>query len=531
MLQIDKTRVGSRLHDPRMRSLVLALPILLGATFAGGDRGASLLALVSAEMGVPALEEAGFIQLTFAGTYDESVERGGFEPEPPAPVRDTFAVDVRGGEAGWDSEGRRGDGSVRWRRFFYPEPDLLVRVEVPTGFAAATRSPAYGAERLRVARAVPQALLRELQARPEAVRALPPVERSGERFRRLAYAAAPGDEIEILIDARYRVRFVETVRGVPFVGERRISWEYGLWTRQRGVLVPRRLTIWMGGEALRALALHAVVWNRAEGVLAIPEGIAPPEERAGPASLPPAPLAPSAREIAEGVWIAPDVRPGIHGYFILRDDGVTAFEAPAGFLYPQIEIPPPDLARGRAASEPSEAFVDLIRRTLPGRPMRRVVVSHAHADHAGGVRAFAAAGAEIVVPRGAAGPVRRFLDEPFARRPDRWEHLRRRARPVVREVSGRVTVGTGIEVLEVGDNPHSAAMAVLWLPGPRLVLQGDLFYADLLPRFPSPSRVAVMKWFAGWLASEGLEPSAIWGTHEDAPGTREHLDKLAATPD
>ena len=85
----------------------------------------ALLARVSAEMGVRALEEAGFTQWSFAGTYDESVERGGFEPEPPAPVKDTFAVDLRGPGAGWDSEGLRGDGTVRWRRFVYPSPDVL----------------------------------------------------------------------------------------------------------------------------------------------------------------------------------------------------------------------------------------------------------------------------------------------------------------------------------------------------------------------------------------------------------------------
>jgi glyoxylase-like metal-dependent hydrolase (beta-lactamase superfamily II) len=519
-----------------MRASLFVAGLACLATPATGDRGpgvADLLARVSAEMGVPALEQAGFTQWTFAGTYDESVERGGFEPEPPATVRDTFALDLQGQGAGWDSEGRRGDGSVRWRRFLYPSPDLLLRVEVPSKWAAATRSAAYRSEQPRAARPVPQALLRELAAHPDSVRLLPALQRDGEPFRRLAYTPAPGEEIELLVDARDRLRFVELVRSVPFVGERRISWEYDAWTRDRGVLIPRRLTIWMGDEALRVLALESVVWSRAASVFVLPEGIAAPAERPGPASLPPAPLAPSARTVAEGVWLAPDVRPGINGFFIRQADGVTVFEAPAGFLYPQIEIPPPDLARGRRSSEPGEAFVDLIRRTLPGVPIRRLVVSHAHADHAGGVRAFAAEGAEIVVPKGAAEPVRRFLAEPFEREPDRWERLRATTRPVLREVDGRQTLGDGatrLEVITVGENPHSAAMAVVWLPQPRLLLQGDLFYAEPLDQFPSPSRVTIMKWFAGWLERQGLEPAAIWGTHSEVPATREHFDKLKATP-
>jgi glyoxylase-like metal-dependent hydrolase (beta-lactamase superfamily II) len=493
---------------------------------------AALLARVAAEMGVGALEEAGFTQWSFAGTYDETVERGGFEPEPPAPVKDTFALDLRGGGAGWDSEGRRGDGTVRWRRFVYPSPDVLLRVEIPTRFAAQTRSPAYRMEQLRAARAIPQGLLREALGRPDAVRLLPSVRRGGEARRRLLYTTEAGDRLELLVDGRDRLSAVELVRSVPFVGERRIAWEYDAWTRERGVLVPRRLTISMGGEPLRVLALHAVLWNRDESLFAMPAGIAAPAERTGPATLPPAPLAPEARPIADGVWLAPDVRPGINAFFVRQPDGITAFEAPAGFLYPQIEIPPPDLARGRRSSEPGEALVDLIRRTVPGAPLRRLVISHAHADHAGGVRAFAAEGAEIVVPQGAAGPVRRFLAERFVREPDRWEERRSRAHPVLREVGGRETFGSGaarFEVVAVGANPHAAAMAVLWLPETRLLLQGDLYYAEPLADFPSPSRVPVMKWLAAWLARERIDPVAIWGTHSALPATRDHFDKLAAT--
>jgi glyoxylase-like metal-dependent hydrolase (beta-lactamase superfamily II) len=508
------------------------------ARMPGGDGGdmtigtcvvaATLLARVAAEMGVPALEAAGFTQWSFVGTYDESVERGGFEPEPPAPVKDTFAVDLRGGGAGWDSEGLRGDGTVRARRFLYPAPDLLLRIEVPTRFAALTRSPAYRTEQLRAARAIPQMLLREALSRKDAVRPLPSVRREGATRRRLAYTTETADEIELLVDDRDRLASVELVRAVPFVGERRIAWEYGAWTRDRGVLVPRRLTITMGGEPLRVLALHAVVWDRAASVLTLPDGFPPPVERAGPAALAAAPLAPEARVIAPDVWLAPDVRPGINAFFIRQPDGVTVFEAPAGFLYPQIEIPPPDLARGRRASEPGEALVDLVRRTLPGVPIRRLVISHAHADHAGGVRAFAAEEAEIVVPQGAAEPVRRFLAERFSREPDRWE--RRRGSPRVREVADRESFGAGasrFDVVAVGENPHAQAMALLWLPEARLLLQGDLYYPEELADFPSPSRVPIMKWLAAWLARERLDPLAIWGTHSGLPATREHFQKLA----
>jgi glyoxylase-like metal-dependent hydrolase (beta-lactamase superfamily II) len=515
---------------------MLALGVLLSPRAEGLAQDGSLadiLARVSEQMGVTALERAGFMQWAFAGTYDESVERGGFEPEPPAAVRDTFAVDLEKGAAGWDSEGRRGDGTVRWRRFLYPTPDVFLRLDIPARFATAARSEAYRSEVLRTARAIPQALLREVAGRRDSVRMLSPVLRDGVPLSRLAYTTAAGDVLDLLLDPADRLSRVEITRSIPFVGERRISWVYGDWTRDRGVLIPRRLTILMGEEPLRVLALSSVTWDRAQSIFVLPEGTTAPAERPGPAALPKAPLAPPARQIAEGVWLAPDVRPGINGYFLQQPDGLTAFEAPAGFLYPQIEIPPPDLARGRKSSEPGEAFVDLIHRTLPGQPLRRLVISHAHADHAGGLRAFAAEGVEIVVPLGAAEPVRRFLAERFVVEPDRYERVRDRVRPVIREVNGRESFGKGdarFEVRCVPGNPHAGAMAVVWLPRHRMLLQGDLFYADPIESFPAPSRRPVMKWFAGWLQREGLDPAAIYGTHSELAATREHLDKLQRTP-
>ncbi len=517
-----------------MRLLVAATIVLtgqgIGELEASADQGAlDLLRRVSNQMGVHALEKAGFTQWTFAGTYDESVERGGFEPEPPATVRDTFAVDLERNAAGWDSEGRRNDGTVRWRRFLYPSPDVLLRVDVPSRWAAASRSEAYRPEQLRVARPIPQALLRELASRADALQLRPAVQREGARLSHLEYTTAAGDVLDLLIDSADRVRRVEVAVSIPFVGERRIAWDFAEWTRDRGVLIPRRLTILMGDEPLRVMARESVLWDRARSIFVLPDGIAPPTVRPGPAALPPAPLAPTAREVAEDLWLAPDVRPGMGAYFLRQADGITAFEAPAGFLYPQIEIPPPDLARGRKSSEPSEAFVDLIRRTLPGQPIRRLVLSHAHADHAGGVRAFAAEGAEIVVPRGAAEPVQRFLAERFERAPDRYERKRAELRPVVREVDRRETLGSGssrFEVIRVDENPHSAVMAVLWLPERRILLQGDLFYAEPIEEFPSAARVPIMKWFAAWLERQGLDPAWIYGTHSELPGTAQHLEKL-----
>jgi glyoxylase-like metal-dependent hydrolase (beta-lactamase superfamily II) len=50
----------------------------------------------------------------------------------------------------------------------------------------------------------------------------------------------------------------------------------------------------------------------------------------------------------------------------------------------------------------AEAIIAYVRRTYPGKPIRFATASHHHADHAGGVRPFAALGASVVVHAAAA---------------------------------------------------------------------------------------------------------------------------------
>jgi glyoxylase-like metal-dependent hydrolase (beta-lactamase superfamily II) len=53
-----------------------------------------------------------------------------------------------------------------------------------------------------------------------------------------------------------------------------------------------------------------------------------------------------------------------------------------------------------------EAALALVERTLPGRPVRWVVLTHHHADHIGGLPAFAARGATVLVAPGSEAYVR-----------------------------------------------------------------------------------------------------------------------------
>ena len=65
--------------------------------------------------------------------------------------------------------------------------------------------------------------------------------------------------------------------------------------------------------------------------------------------------------------------------------------------------------------------VKSIKERFPGKPIRYAVPTHHHLDHAGGIRAFMAEGAAIVVPFNAQAFYAKVARAPHTRHPDTLE--------------------------------------------------------------------------------------------------------------
>jgi glyoxylase-like metal-dependent hydrolase (beta-lactamase superfamily II) len=156
-------------------------------------------------------------------------------------------------------------------------------------------------------------------------------------------------------------------------------------------------------------------------------------------------------------------------------------------------------------------LVGATRAQFPGRPIRWLVLTHHHMDHAGGLRAILAEGGTLVVGQGAGAHFRRVLSAPMTRNPDlpaRSFHMT----PILEVPESHVmSDGSGRQVIVyVMDNPHAKGMLMGWVPHARLGFVTDIWSpGPPLPAKPNPGLSSVVS----TVKRAGLQPERFAGGH------------------
>ena len=160
-----------------------------------------------------------------------------------------------------------------------------------------------------------------------------------------------------------------------------------------------------------------------------------------------------AQKLADGVWL---LAGGAHNSLAVEmKDHVVVVEGPLGDARAQM-------------------LIDQTRKLIPGKPIRYVLNTHMHLDHAGGLGAFAAEGATIVTHRSN----KAFFDRAFAARrtvsPDALAISKKKA--IVRGVGDKFVLSDGnrsVEMHLVKDSIHNDGLMMMYLPGEKLLIQAD----------------------------------------------------------
>jgi len=271
----------------------------------------------------------------------------------------------------------------------------------------------------------------------------------------------------------------------------------------------KRFALWVELQIL--LFLAAAAWSIGSGALAqAPAPAAPPAAAAqapAAAALPAAPPTTPAyatTKIADNVYVFR--YGGAQSMFVVTPAGVIATD-PIAYQRPQA----------------AEAYLAEIRR-ITAAPIKYLIYSHHHYDHAAGGRPFKDAGAAIVAHRNTRSRLE-VLKSPDVVIPDM----------VVDERSTLELGGTRVDLIYVGRN-HSDDSIVVLLPKEKILFAVDflpvqaVMYRDMpdgyLPDwFDSIDRVLALDWTTLIPGHPG--PGGRMGTKDDVRAVREYLTDLS----
>jgi glyoxylase-like metal-dependent hydrolase (beta-lactamase superfamily II) len=272
-------------------------------------------------------------------------------------------------------------------------------------------------------------------------------------------------KVDGTIDAQNHVTRVATKVPNPVMGDTDVVATYSDYKDFSGVQFPTKILIEQGGFPLWDLNVTSVMPN-ASADLPVPEAVA--------SATVPAVQTMSAK-LANGVW---HVTGGSHHSVVVEfNDHVAVIEAPL------------DEAR-------SLAVIAEAKKLVPNKPLKYVLTTHHHFDHSGGLRTYVAEGATVVTHQSNVPYFEKTLVAPATLSPDAQSKAAKA--PMLQGVTGKDILTDGkqtIEIYATAGDTHTNEYTLIYLPGPRIVVEADAYSPGPanapVPPMPPPNAVAL----------------------------------------
>ncbi len=135
------------------------------------------------------------------------------------------------------------------------------------------------------------------------------------------------------------------------------------------------------------------------------------------------------------------------------------------------------IVEGPGGDDQSLATIGEVKRMFPNKPIKYLVNTHHHSDHAGGIRAYVAEGIPIITHESH----KRYYEQeifknPHTLNPDRLARMPRA--PVIETIKDKRVLTDGDMTLElylVRGNLHSEGLLMAYVPKEKLLIQADTF--------------------------------------------------------
>jgi glyoxylase-like metal-dependent hydrolase (beta-lactamase superfamily II) len=249
---------------------------------------------------------------------------------------------------------------------------------------------------------------------------------------------------EGIVNSAGEVTAVDSFIDSPVLGDTPIAFRYRGYRKFGDVLFPSHIERQVAGWPWYALEVSAVRTNNAT---AFP---VPAEVAANPS---PSVARVDVTELAPGVW---NFGGGSHNSVIVEQRaGIVVVEAPHN-------------------EQRSEAVIAKIREMFPRRAITHVINTHAHFDHAGGLRTYVAEGVTVVTHARNASYYGLAWSQPHTLNPDRLAKAPRA--PRFETFTSRLVLADAerpIELHAIEGSGHNDAFAMIYLPAQNLLIEGD----------------------------------------------------------
>src|SRR5437867_617896 len=262
--------------------------------------------------------------------------------------------------------------------------------------------------------------------------------------------------VKVSVDVHNFPAAVEAVVPHPVLGDLTVEVHYLDYKDFGGVKFPTKIKQSAGGFPILDLAVSDVRPNAPVDVH-VPDNVRnTPEPYARVTS----------QMVADGVWF---LSGGTHNSVLIEmKDHLILVESP--------------INDQRALAVLAEA-----KSLVPNKPIRYLVNSHHHFDHAGGVRAAAGEGITVVTHEGNRAFLAGALAATASIRPDHLAKSGRTAKVEGKRERKVLTDGARtVEIRHIAGNLHHDGLVLVYLPKEKLRIEGDA-YTPLPPNAPVPS--------------------------------------------
>jgi glyoxylase-like metal-dependent hydrolase (beta-lactamase superfamily II) len=276
--------------------------------------------------------------------------------------------------------------------------------------------------------------------------------------RTISFTAQGRFKVLATVDAQNLIERIDAVAPNAVLGDVPVEIRYSEYKDFAGVKFPTRIRQTIGGYPALDLTVTDVQPNFAVEI-AVPD----------PIKQTPAPYSKVATQmVADGVWYI--TGGSHHSVLIEMKDHLILVESP--------------LNDERAAAVLAE-----VKSLVPNKPIKYVIATHHHFDHAGGLRAIAAEGITIIAHDVNKAFLEKAMAAPATIRPDRLAKSGKKGTVEGLRDKRVLTDGTRtVELHNVAGNNHHAGIVMVYLPKEKLLVEADV-YNPPAPNAPPPASV------------------------------------------